>query len=71
MAKTKWATVTEHLDLGDGVHRISVEADEDIGHVAGNYVFLRSTLTNPDKPTDVLKRAYSLSTPPEPSSSNS
>ncbi len=66
MAKSKWATVTDHVDLGEGVHRVTVEADEDIHHVAGNYVILRSTLTNPDKPEDVLKRAYSISTPPDP-----
>jgi ferredoxin-NADP reductase len=66
MAKTKWATVTEHEDLGGGVHRLHCRSDEPLNHVAGNYVILRSTLTNPDKPEDVLKRALSISSAPDP-----
>ena len=68
MAKTKWASVIKHEDLGGNVHRIHCVADEDLNHVAGNYVILRSTLTNPDKPEDVLKRAYSISSAPDSSS---
>ena len=50
MAKTKWATVIEHEELGGNVHRVHCQADEPLGHVPGNYVILRSTLVNPDKP---------------------
>lgn len=66
MAKTKWATVTGYEDLGGNVHRLFCRADEPLGHVSGNYVILRSSLTNPEKPEDVLKRAFSISTPPDP-----
>ncbi|MEC7948669.1 MAG: FAD-dependent oxidoreductase [Myxococcota bacterium] len=65
MAKTKWATVTGHEDLGGGVHRIHCLADEPLHHVAGNYVILRSTVPNPDKPGEVLKKAYSISSAPD------
>jgi NAD(P)H-flavin reductase len=66
MGKTKWATVTSHEDLGGNVHRLHCRADEPLGHVAGNYVILRSTVSNPDKPGDVLKRAISISSAPDP-----
>ena len=66
MAKTKWATVIGHEDLGDGVHRVHCRADVPLEHAAGNYVILRSTVENPDKPGDVLKKAYSISSAPEP-----
>jgi ferredoxin-NADP reductase len=65
MAKTKWATVTGHEDLGNNIHRIHCLADEPLDHVSGNYVILRSTLTNPEKPTDVIKKAYSISSNPD------
>ena len=68
MAKTKWARVIGHEHLGGNIHRIRCIADEDLNHVAGNYVILRSTITNPDKPEDVLKRAYSISSAPDSSS---
>lgn len=67
MAKTKWATVTGYEDLGGDVHRLHCRADEPLGHVAGNYVILRSTLSHPSKPGDVLKRAFSISSAPDPS----
>ena len=66
MAKTKWASVTSHENLGDGVTRIHCLADNDLLHVAGNYVILRSTVPNPEKPGEVLKRAYSISSAPDP-----
>jgi len=68
MAKTKWATVVAHENLGGNVHRLICRADESLGHVAGNYVILRSTLVNPEKPEDVLKRALSISSAPDPDS---
>tara|TARA_B100000683_G_C12395182_1_gene517263 strand:- start:166 stop:843 length:678 start_codon:yes stop_codon:yes gene_type:complete len=68
MAKTKWARVVGHEHLGADIHRIHCIADDDFHHVAGNYVILRSTLTNPEKPEDVLKRAYSISSAPNASS---
>jgi NAD(P)H-flavin reductase len=66
MAKTKWATVTGHEDLGNNIHRIHCLADEALDHVSGNYVILRSTVVNPEKPTDVVKKAYSISSNPDP-----
>lgn len=68
MAKTKWARVAKHENLGGNVHRIHCIADDEMSHVAGNYVIVRSTITNPVKPEDVLKRAYSISSAPNPSS---
>lgn len=68
MANTKWATVVGHEDLGGGVHRVHCLADEPLHHVAGNYVILRSTVPNPAKPGEVLKKAYSISSAPDPAS---
>jgi ferredoxin-NADP reductase len=69
MAKTKWAKVINTEHLGDSVHRIHCIAEEDMQYVAGNYVILRSTITNPEKPQEVLKRAYSISSAPDASAS--
>lgn len=66
MATIKWATVTGHQDLGGQTHRVLCEADEALGHVAGNYVILRSALPHPDKPGEVLRKAYSISSAPDP-----
>ncbi|MGC6510865.1 MAG: FAD-dependent oxidoreductase [Myxococcota bacterium] len=68
MAKTKWARVVRHQHLGADIHRIHCIAEEDLNYVAGNYVILRSTVRNPEKPEDVLKRAYSISSAPDASS---
>lgn len=65
MAKTKWATVTGHEDLGNNIHRIHCVSDDPLNHISGNYVILRSTITNPEKPSDVIKRAYSISSVPD------
>ena len=65
MAKTSWAIVNRTVSLGDGVARIFCTAESDFHHVAGNYVILRSDIPNPDKPGEPLKRAYSISNPPD------
>jgi NAD(P)H-flavin reductase len=65
MAKTKWATVTGHKNIGDNVHRIDCRSDEPLNHTSGNYVILRSSIVNPDKPDDVIKKAYSISSAPD------
>ena len=65
MAKTSWATVNRSVPLGDGVSRVFCTAELDFNHVAGNYVILRSDIPNPEKPGEPLKRAYSISNPPD------
>ncbi len=65
MARTIHATVRQHENLGAGVHRIVCDAEVDLSYVAGNYVILRSTLPHPDKAGEVVKKAFSISSPPD------
>lgn len=66
MADVKRALVASLEDLGQGYVSLRLVTPEPHGAAAGQYLILHTDLPNPDKPGQVLKRAYSFAGLPAP-----
>lgn len=60
MPEIRSATVLESEPAGPGFHRILAEVEGPLGAVPGQWAAVHTTLPNPMKPGEVLRRAWSF-----------
>ncbi len=62
----KRARITEVLELIPGLVELRCRAEEPLVYAGGAYIIARTDLPNPEKPGEVIKRAWSLAELPDP-----
>ncbi len=60
MAEPKYARVLASEPLAGGLHHLLCEAEGPLGGRAGQWLAIATEIPNPEKPGDVLRRAWSL-----------
>ncbi len=62
----KCARITEVFELIPGIVELRARAEEALMYAGGAYIIARTDLPNPEKPGEVIKRAWSLAELPDP-----